>query len=1262
MNSAVSPTRPTCVLVLGMHRSGTSALTRCLNLVGMDLGSHLLSPEKMNAKGFWEHADAVRINDELLAALGLLWHSLDPLPDGWLTSEAADVARSEIRIVVQRDFEGVPLWGIKDPRMCRLAPLWIEVLHEMGIDVVSVFMVRSPLEVAESLHRAHRLSVPHGVMLWAQHLDESVLGARSIPRVMVDYEHLLADPVVVLSKIGRELELAWPIAPVERRDAILAFLDVGLRTHRKSVSKELVPPLVLELIEVCASIVDNPSPTKWLCLAEMSARVMEQLQTLSYLGIANGFKDRGAALMRAELAGWVPNMALYFATDENPEYSEERCLLMAVPWGRNQRDLALPANAGSPVRLRFDPLDRRGAFVLHSFVLFDRLGQVVWDLASAEDGVALVGIDQTPGLVRAGHLVAYTNEDPQINIELPRDVVERQVVMARVDIECLDVGALTDEIATHVVRAKPDGALLMGKEELLRSMVDAFANEYQRQAEAYAEEHRRQAEVYAEEHRRQADFYAEDCRRQSERHAEEYRLLLEANANERRQVEALAEEFRLERLAHEQALAAERGGSQLKINQLTEQLRISTESSRREMDRLMAIQLMQAHELQTIHASTGWRVVLRLRRVSSRVPVRVRGGLRRVIKAAWWCVTPWRLPARLRFLRDRKAAQARQSQPPTPRGSQALQQEAPPAPVIRPTAISFIPVTDGALGAAGGYYQLGRGERRYTYIPPRPPVNLQEELAAMSPAPRLSIVVPVYNTPVGLLEKLVDSVLAQWYPHWELVLVNDNSSLEHIRAYLDQLNDQRIVVVHLAENKRIALATNEGIARASGEYIVFTDHDDELTPDCLYELARSVERENPDFIYSDEDKIDEGGQYVQPFFKPAWSPDTMISTMYTCHVSCVRRALVNEVGGLRPEYDGCQDWDLILRVVEKTDRIAHVPKVLYHWRIIPASVASGLDAKPHVIATSKRVREEALARRGFGGVMEPLPEIPGYFRAVYPLRGEPCISIIISSKGNHRALKRCIDSIESKSRYRNFEIVIVDHESTDSATTQYIEKLRVNVRIKTVTYDKPFNVAAVNNFGAQASRGEILVFLNECVEVIEPEWLERLGGYAQLPHMGAVGAKLLYPGGETVQQVGIVNLSGGPGYGFSGLAVQEHGYFARAVLEYNWLAVSGACLMIERSKFDRVTGFDEDFQGSCHDVEFCFRLVEEGYFNLSSPAVKLVVHGPYGLGSGDASSARRAEFGPGTQLLYQKHPQFYEYDPFYSPNLAPDDVRFGLPR
>jgi len=235
-----------------------------------------------------------------------------------------------------------------------------------------------------------------------------------------------------------------------------------------------------------------------------------------------------------------------------------------------------------------------------------------------------------------------------------------------------------------------------------------------------------------------------------------------------------------------------------------------------------------------------------------------------------------------------------------------------------------------------------------------------------------------------------------------------------------------------------------GLDAASGDYIVFMDHDDEITPDCLYELAACINREDPDFIYSDEDKLTETGEFTEPHFKPDWSPDTMMSTMFTCHVSCVRRSVQKAVGGLRSEVDGCQDWDFVLRLVEHTSRISHIPKVLYHWRMIPGSTATDIAAKSYILESSKKVREDALARRGLAGRVEPVAQVPGYFRVAYALRGTPLISIIIPTRDNEKILRQCIDSIFTRTQYENFEIILLDNGSKDSATLAYLETLQAH--------------------------------------------------------------------------------------------------------------------------------------------------------------------------------------------------------------------------
>jgi GT2 family glycosyltransferase len=644
-------------------------------------------------------------------------------------------------------------------------------------------------------------------------------------------------------------------------------------------------------------------------------------------------------------------------------------------------------------------------------------------------------------------------------------------------------------------------------------------------------------------------------------------------------------------------------------------------------------------QLEMIKMSTSWRATTALRYIGARLPTPLRRQLRRVLKAAWWTVTPWKMPARIRFLRHRKAVTA--------------------LPVRNGPVIASVPSNDALADVAPNHFALTSDARHYTYIPPAPPENLREQLTAMSTRPWFSIVVPVYNTPPNLLNKLVASVLAQWYPYWELILVNDNSPQEQVRVDLNALMDPRIVIIHLCENKGISGATNEGMSRAIGDYIVFADHDDELTANCLYELACCIQRESPDYIYSDENKIAENGQFVQPHFKPDWSPDTMMSSMFTCHVSCVRRELIAAVGGLRSEYDGSQDWDFILRITEKTSRIVHIPKILYHWRIIPASVASDLMAKPYASDAGKRAREDALARRGLDGWMEPVENLPGYFHTVYRLHGEPKISIVIPSKNNYKILKQCLDSIQSKTVYQNFQVIVIDNGSTDADTLRYLGSLRhTDERITVLPHDKPFNFSELCNLGAAQSDGELLLFLNDDTEVLTPDWLERLGGYAQLPHVGAVGAKLLYPDREHVQHVGVVNLLNGPDHAFLGADANDPGYFARAALEYDWLAVTGACLMVDRAKFEQAGGFDEGLPIAYNDVDLCFRLVEHGFYNMVSPAVKLVHHESYSRGQDHQDPIKLARLRRDRETLYFKHPRFYAHDPFHNPNLAPNSPRF----
>lgn len=465
--------------------------------------------------------------------------------------------------------------------------------------------------------------------------------------------------------------------------------------------------------------------------------------------------------------------------------------------------------------------------------------------------------------------------------------------------------------------------------------------------------------------------------------------------------------------------------------------------------------------------------------------------------------------------------------------------------------------------------------------------------------PRFSILTPVYETPADVLAAMLDSVGRQGCGDWEHCLVDDASAAPQVAELLARAEreDPRFRVARRERNGGIVAASNDALAMARGEFVVLLDHDDALHPDALEQVERALAAEpEADYLYTDEDKIDRRGRHSAPFFKPGWSPERLRTQMYTCHLGVFRRSLVEEVGGFDPAYEGSQDWDLALKVSERARAVAHVPRVLYHWRTLESSAAGGGEkAKPWAFEAGSRAIEAHCKRIGLPATVERDERLPGVYHLRPRLEREPTVSIVIPTAGARREVRyrdvvlvaHCVRSIVETSTYGAYEIVVVADEDTEPAVLEQLAQIAGD-RLRVVRHGGPFNFSAKVNAGAVRSEGECLLLLNDDMEVIAPEWIERLVMYTELEEVGAVGARLLWEDGR-VQHAGIRFENGLPGHPCRGFSGEFDGYGNAARVATNCLAVTGACLMTRRDAFEAVGGFSTTLPLNYNDMDFCLK-------------------------------------------------------------------------
>ena len=550
------------------------------------------------------------------------------------------------------------------------------------------------------------------------------------------------------------------------------------------------------------------------------------------------------------------------------------------------------------------------------------------------------------------------------------------------------------------------------------------------------------------------------------------------------------------------------------------------------------------------------------------------------------------------------------------------------------------------------------------YTAQKPDIHrLKNNIQGFKYLPKISIVMPTYNSNPDWLSVAIESVKDQIYPYWELCIADDASTNEECKNLLKKYEkeDHRIQVVFRNQNGHISNASNSALEMVSGDFVALLDHDDKLPEDALYWIAKTInEKPNVSLIYSDEDKFDKQGIRSDPYFKCDWNYSLFLSQNMISHLGVYKTSILKKIGGFRQGYEGSQDYDLALRFIEQIDpnEIAHIPRILYHWRIHKNSTAYRTEKKPYAITAAQHALSDHLSRKKINATVEILKN--QMYRVKYKLPSQlPSISIIIPSRNNFKILKKCLHSITNNTDYSNYEILIIDNNSDDIKTIEYLDELKSNPIISIIYDKRPFNYSAINNKATKNANGDYLCFLNDDTEVISSNWLSEMLSINIQDGVGIVGAKLWFPN-KTLQHGGII-------LGIGGIASSAHkysfrsdgGYFNRASLIQEFSAVTAACMLISRKVFEQLGGFNETLEVAYNDIDLCLRAREMNYRIIWTPFAELYHHESVSRGA-DTNKENNIRFQKEVKYMNNKWRNWIENDPAYSPNLTLIDESFSM--
>ena len=532
----------------------------------------------------------------------------------------------------------------------------------------------------------------------------------------------------------------------------------------------------------------------------------------------------------------------------------------------------------------------------------------------------------------------------------------------------------------------------------------------------------------------------------------------------------------------------------------------------------------------------------------------------------------------------------------------------------------------------------------------------RKDVEAWRNTPLVSVLIPVYNIDVNLFKETIASVKSQVYTNWELCIADDKSTNAELIAYLEELQeDPKIKVVFRAENGHISASSNSALELASGDYCALLDHDDVLTPDALYQNVKEIIEGGYDFLYSDEDKIDEEGDLGHPFFKPDWSPDTILSRNYICHFLVLKTSILKSIGGFRVGFEGAQDYDLILRFTEQTNKIKHLTKVLYHWRMHEGSTALSGSVKSYAFDAGQKALQEALVRRGEPGNVEVIDNERGVYSVRYEIAEKHKVSIIIPTKDKADVIGLCLESIFRLTDYENFEVIVLDNNSSEesffSLMKEWEEKEPERFKVKRV--EAPFNFSLLMNIGAKESEGEYLLLLNNDTEVLHADWITALVEQSQRNSIGVVGTRLIFPN-DTIQHAGVIVGLGDVAaeHPFVGTTREDLGHYYNLKAVTNYSAVTAACFMVKKSIYNEVGGFDEKLQVEFNDVDFCLKVKEAGYNNVYLPHVELYHYESISRGHPMKTRASYKRHDREVNYFRSKWMKYIKKDPCYNIHLS----------